>query len=669
MPLPEALEDLLPAAFPPLGPCMEALEAVRGNTALLAEMLVATGKDLPFDAGKYATCMNIKEQFGYPTKFFIVTYVVGDNLGRGEIGVCLPAACKNEDIVLIKDVLAAGNGTVARIAKGVRFPTEYTGFDWPQPPMTVVYPNPFNDQDDRVAWGSGTTAAIAIFVVVLGVVVYCTVAERRLRVASPAQPTLRLRLIRCFALLGPDGSWAALVKAEPYRPSDCLNGLRVLSMIFVIIGHTLTQPLLSLGFRNAECVQKTPFCLDAYDTSPLIDILFAGDCGVDTFFFIGGFLLSFVGMSRSTPVLFGTALRYARLLPCLGFVMMIYVLIAPYWTFGPFSPRFQNDVFSNCSNNTWWAQLLFISSLYPWNMPRGGCMGWSWYLGLDMMFAILGLALLNVWKRLPIAAWVLVFLMTAASLVVTVQQSLHYNLSYSLFGPNEGDYQFHLYSRFYARLPVFFVGLCAPWAMRSLERGSQPRSWCATALVMLACLVAVAIGACCIFLPALNSDGPGPSSTARKIDNWTPWENALFIAFSRPLWALACLVIILACYYEYLPLLDKVLSHRFWAPLTKLTYGAYLLHPVIIKSIAGSSQDYYRFSYAENLYRALSNICLAYSASAILWCLVERPMASLTGFLVPKRQSKPAREPSPCAADMETPLSCGQLQPSTSASS
>jgi peptidoglycan/LPS O-acetylase OafA/YrhL len=81
--------------------------------------------------------------------------------------------------------------------------------------------------------------------------------------------------------------------------------------------------------------------------------------GVDTFFFIGGFLLSFVGKSRPVPVLLGTGLRYLRLLPLLGFVQMVYILIAPYLVFGPFAPRFQNGVLRSKSRRLFLVLTLF----------------------------------------------------------------------------------------------------------------------------------------------------------------------------------------------------------------------------------------------------------------------------------------------------------------------
>ena len=57
--------------------------------------------------------------------------------------------------------------------------------------------------------------------------------------------------------------------------------------------------------------------------------------------------------------------------------------------------------------------------------------------------------------------------------------------------------------------------------------------------------------------------------------------------FGRPLWALCWAVISGACYFGYLRKIDGFFAHRWWTPATRLTYGAYLCHPIVIKLFAG----------------------------------------------------------------------------------
>lgn len=270
-------------------------------------------------------------------------------------------------------------------------------------------------------------------------------------------------------------------------------------------------------------------------------------------------------------------------------------------------------------------------------------MGWSWYLGVDMVFAIVGLCLLNLWKRLPMVAWALAFVGFVVSIAVTIQQSLQYKLECNVLSPSFALYGHYLYSRPYSRLPGFLIGLVMPWALDSMEkrgwsREAMPRSISARLFVLFSCFCAALLAAGCIFVPFLNSQGPGPYSTARHAMTWTPWQNALWIALNRPLWVLCWLVWTLACYFEYLPFFNTILGHRFWTPLASLTYGAYLIHPILIKVTAANADGYYFYSPADALQRTVWFILLAYSCAVVLWCLVEKPMATLTGWMVPKKK-------------------------------
>jgi peptidoglycan/LPS O-acetylase OafA/YrhL len=426
--------------------------------------------------------------------------------------------------------------------------------------------------------------------------------------------------------------------------------MKVLSMLFIIMGHGLHEPLTLLGYSNAECIEKSPACLDAAFTQPGQYLMFAGQQGVDTFFFIGGFLLSFIGKSRAVPVLLGTLMRLARLLPLFGFAMMMYILIAPYIASGPFSPRFQAEVFSACGDGTWWSELLFINSVYPWIPNQGGCMGWSWYLSNDMIFAVIGMMLVGVWKRSAHVAWIIATILFVACGVVSMQQALHYKMQYNFADASYIDYTQQLYFRPWHRLPSFLVGLMAPWGLHLLEqigidRGSQPTSLRAKLIVHISCLLALAVLAVCIFLPWTNAAASGAEATARKPDQWSLWSNAFWIGWSRPAWCVAWLVLALACYFDYLPLVNAVFAARIFGPLSNLTFGAYLFHPIIIKIIAASQDGYFTYSALDGIERAMLYSILAYSVAIVSWCLVEKPFATLTVWLAPKKVSnKPAKK-------------------------
>merc|ERR1712151_719418 len=106
---------------------------------------------------------------------------------------------------------------------------------------------------------------------------------------------------------------------------------------------------------------------------------------------------------------------------------------------------------------------------------------------------------------------------------------------------------------------------------------------------------------------------------------------------------LAWAITTILCYYDYLPLVNGFLAHRMWTPLARLTYGAYLCHPIVIKMTAGNATQYYNFSGMDLFYRWFGNSTLAYGGALLLWCLVERPMMTFTSMLL--KTKKPAAQP------------------------
>ena len=135
--------------------------------------------------------------------------------------------------------------------------------------------------------------------------------------------------------------------------------------------------------------------------------------------------------------------------------------------------------------------------------------------------------------------------------------------------------------------------------------------------------------------------------------NGSTTASVLFLTLVHPGRASAVGFMTVASYYDYLPLFIRVLSHWFWHLLVKLTVGAYLLHPIVIKTLAGNIVSYLNFSMSEVLMHAFAHCSLAYGAAAVRWCLVKRPFQTLTEAAVPESRPqvaqpmdpKPARDP------------------------
>jgi peptidoglycan/LPS O-acetylase OafA/YrhL len=286
-------------------------------------------------------------------------------------------------------------------------------------------------------------------------------------------------------------------------------------------------------------------------------------------------------------------------------------------------------------------------------------MGWTWYLGNDFIFAIVGILLLNLFHRSHAKGWLVTVFLAIASFIVTWLIIWQYNLTIidNPGTPRGADYQYYLYDKPYSRIPAYLVGFAVPWILLwakqkyGLERGSQPLT--TRAFILVRCAVVVALGLIFFLLFITYTNQPGGfGHESKKISNWGKIANDIYLTFGRPLWAAAHAVLVVACYFDYIPLINSVLAHPVWAPLTKLTYNAYLLHPLIVNWRCGLAVQYYPFTVFMVLQNMACDTALAFVAAAIAWCLVEKPASTLTGFLL----GKPATRSRPSLASKDLPV-------------
>jgi len=260
--------------------------------------------------------------------------------------------------------------------------------------------------------------------------------------------------------------------------------------------------------------------------------------------------------------------------------------------------------------------------------PKKVCMDWTWYLRDDMVFFIVALLIIPIYQKRQWMGWLVLLLLSGLSVGITVQLVLKNHLGLYVFDHHYEDYAYWAYSRSYTRVPAYFVGMAAAWSIRALElrgitRDSRPYTLRARlAATVVACLSAVGMLAI-VFLPSTDF------GLHKNSWNKQPLLNALYIALSRPLWAALWAAITLLCYYGYLPLVDGFLAHPLWTPFARLTYGAYLVHPLIIMYAGSRTLQFLTFSTMNLTYHFVGNCVIAFLASALLWALVERPCMTI----------------------------------------
>lgn len=129
------------------------------------------------------------------------------------------------------------------------------------------------------------------------------------------------------------------------------------------------------------------------------------------------------------------------------------------------------------------------------------------------------------------------------------------------------------------------------------------------------------------------------------------WQAAIYSSLSRPLWACSLAWIIFASITKQASgpfrLAERLLSAKCFIPLSRLTYPAFLVHPIVMAVFYGSRQASFHFSHYLMLYLILGNIVITYACAFVLATLFELPLISVERLLSrrwlwPQQQQPPS---------------------------
>ena len=165
-----------------------------------------------------------------------------------------------------------------------------------------------------------------------------------------------------------------------------LNGVRVLSIGWIVIGHSFSFVLLTptINFANIRNMFE----------GTLFGLIPAGAFAVDTFFFLSGLLSCYLLTIKMYPKKGSTNFflvyfhRYYRLIFPLMFVQGVAVCLARYLGDGPIYRQSWDSLGGEPCKKYWWSNLLFINNLIPWKM-NDECLSYVWYLANDFQFFLI----------------------------------------------------------------------------------------------------------------------------------------------------------------------------------------------------------------------------------------------------------------------------------------
>ena len=177
---------------------------------------------------------------------------------------------------------------------------------------------------------------------------------------------------------------------QPQSQIQCLNGIRVMSMLWILWTHTYLIPIK----ETFTFVKEFMFTVEELG----FQLILNGWVLVDTFFVVGAMLASYSSLHRMANtgqinVVQQILSRFFRLWPSLCVTVMLIFLI-PSLGSGPLWKEYFTVQLDKCSKN-WWSNTLFINN---WWDESEMCLLHTWYLSADFqlfVFSIIFIILLH----------------------------------------------------------------------------------------------------------------------------------------------------------------------------------------------------------------------------------------------------------------------------------
>ena len=408
---------------------------------------------------------------------------------------------------------------------------------------------------------------------------------------------------------------------QPPTAITSLNGIRVLSMFWVILVHTFYWVEMTGLLKN-----PTEFIATVHKRFSF-QAVFGGTFCVDSFFFLSGTLVAYLTLremerKRCFPFLTYFLHRYLRLTMVYAFLLFFWWTLTVYFGKGHGWNAFvgpDSAQMKNCERY-WWTNLLYVNNFYPWRL-NDECMGWSWYLANDMQFYMLApLIIIPLYYFFPVGLVVAGLFLVGSTIASGVIASTNgYTASYipPVNVTNDGESD-DIYVKPYCRVPPYLVGLILGFLI--YKRVRFPLHWILNYMIYTVIWL-LSAGLCFAVVYGLYNTLHGHILTQA--------QNISYFMFSRFSWGLGLALLVFSCHNGYGCVVNNFLSMKFWIPLSRLTYSAYLIHPIFLSVLYGTTRDTFVYTDYKVASMIVSNVVLSYGMAGVVAAFVEFPLSNL----------------------------------------
>ena len=565
--------------------------------------------------------------------FFMALYAT---LSSPSIGMCFPQSCTTSDInenyqvlteLAYEDVIITINGNPFPVSLNANLSIMADDY--------FCYTN--DDRSKMPEKLPGLNIFFYVIYIVIAVLILSGTAYDIFLVKSATQKKTKNfseKFVLCFSAYT-NGKHLMSTKSVGTDHLDCLNGIRFISMTWVVLGHSF---LSAFNARNIGAALELFTGGGGFAFEAIVNAL----PSVDTFFLMAATLTTYIllkelekagsDLSKHTiTFIMYYVHRYLRITMPYVLIMGVVIAVLPYLYSGPgwVAIAYESD---QCSSMGW-ANLLYVQTLLNSTM-NSACMGVTWYLVDDMIFhwfspIIVYPMFIFFWRTkkhvLGLSWWFFSMTCFTAGVFYIAYSTRLPPVEGLQFPTLETDYTYKVefYYVPWARYQAYLIGILLGYILHH-TRGKAVKINEVVNIIMwqVAFLSAFAV------VYGLYD--------ARVTSEISLFSATMYNTFQRIAWNCSVAWVIFSCVKGYGGIVNDFLSWSFFAPLARLTFCAYLIHMNLIQMFDNSviKSFPYDFSMWTSVWFFLGSMMITLAVAFGLALVFESPSVRVEKLII-----------------------------------
>ncbi|XP_022654768.1 nose resistant to fluoxetine protein 6-like isoform X4 [Varroa destructor] len=554
------------------------------------------------------------------------------------IGVCVPSTCPSDDLSLLVNSVANDFGLTGSL-RGC-----------------VVKDKPKLKTYEKVLMCS-FSLLVSFVIVASALDVYLRKAGQKSSLAQSISAGATGFYIETFSAISNTERLLHVPGNEDMSTSQkklaFFHGVRFISSCWIILGHgylTIEPSATGELGRAMEFGRSWFWCLvgNAYPA-------------VQTFLYMSGLLLAYnylqfeqkkgTKLSLHHKIVILLLRRYIRVTAPLMFVLGCWLLV-PLMFDGPLQAEHYGPFFETCQRN-WWKVLLHINNLSDF---FDMCLQHTWYVGVDwQIYMVICVIPILLAKRPRLALFISAALIGVTSTIVFLQAYVNSYQPVSLYTQPQISATMAMMKAIYykphAHVASYVVGVLMGYYLFVKEQlagcGTTQTAMHKSAKVYRTTSIKKSVR----YFGWVTSTGVALAVVfvPYKWFSGAPWDgldSALYAGYSKFMWSVMLCWLTLVCANGYGGPVNAFLSWRPLVPLSRLTYGAYLIHSPLYLVRAGILRERFSIQHYHLVMEFFGCVTMAYLLAFLMYLVCEAPVARLEKLAFEGRR-KPQRTRQP----------------------